>query len=160
MLEKVISGGQTGADQAGLYVASIYRIPTGGHCPQGYWTIFGPQPSLEEYGLQMTASASYPPRTRMNVANSDATIRLATNFNTAGERCTLSAIRQFDKPYLDLALDGLAYADKQLKLLQFLQQHRVKVLNVAGNADRDMIQGYHFRQAVALLTPVFQWFAK
>ena len=33
LIERVISGGQTGADQAGLAVAKKRGIPTGGHMP-------------------------------------------------------------------------------------------------------------------------------
>jgi hypothetical protein len=35
MLERVISGGQTGADQAGLAAAKRLGVPTGGFMPKG-----------------------------------------------------------------------------------------------------------------------------
>ncbi len=35
MLDKVVSGGQTGADQAAWRVARAYRIATGGWMPAG-----------------------------------------------------------------------------------------------------------------------------
>jgi hypothetical protein len=36
MLEKVVSGGQTGADQGGLRAARLAGIPTGGWAPKGW----------------------------------------------------------------------------------------------------------------------------
>ena len=39
--EKVISGGQTGADQAGLVAAARFAIPTGGWMPHGFETAEG-----------------------------------------------------------------------------------------------------------------------
>jgi hypothetical protein len=38
MLERVISGGQTGADQGGLRAARACGIPTGGWAPRGWLT--------------------------------------------------------------------------------------------------------------------------
>jgi len=35
MITKIISGGQIGADQAGLEVALELNIPHGGWCPKG-----------------------------------------------------------------------------------------------------------------------------
>jgi hypothetical protein len=38
MIERVISGGQTGADQAGWRAARAAGIPTGGFMPKGFLT--------------------------------------------------------------------------------------------------------------------------
>jgi hypothetical protein len=51
MLERVISGGQTGADQAALRAARACGIPTGGWAPRGWLTEAGPAPWLAEWGL-------------------------------------------------------------------------------------------------------------
>jgi hypothetical protein len=57
MIERVISGGQTGVDQAGLRAARAAGIATGGFAPKG-WLIESedgrhnvPAPWLAEYGL-------------------------------------------------------------------------------------------------------------
>jgi Circularly permutated YpsA SLOG family len=34
-LEKIVSGGQTGADRAGLDIAMKVGLPVGGYCPKG-----------------------------------------------------------------------------------------------------------------------------
>lgn len=51
MIERVISGGQTGADQAGLRAAQACGIPTGGYAPRGWLTEAGSAPGLGRYGL-------------------------------------------------------------------------------------------------------------
>ena len=52
MLKKIISGGQTGADVAGLDVAIKYGIPHGGAIPKGRLTEEGLL--SEKYSLQET----------------------------------------------------------------------------------------------------------
>ena len=57
-LEKVICGGQTGADQARLRAARAAGIPTGGFAPNGRLTEDGPAPGLAEYGLTECSKAA------------------------------------------------------------------------------------------------------
>jgi hypothetical protein len=51
---RIVSGGQTGVDQAALDVARILGIPTGGYVPSGRWTAKNPLPTdyvgMEEVG--------------------------------------------------------------------------------------------------------------
>jgi hypothetical protein len=80
MIERVISGGQTGADQAGWRAAKAGGIPTGGWMPKGYrtegrvndagfLTADESHPEFAElYGAKEHHSPEYPPRTRMNAA--------------------------------------------------------------------------------------------
>ena len=48
MIKKIISGGQTGADQIGLEVALSLGIPTGGTAPKGFITETGPNYKLRD----------------------------------------------------------------------------------------------------------------
>lgn len=41
MIEKVISGGQTGADVGGVLAARLHHIKTGGWMPKGWKTLNG-----------------------------------------------------------------------------------------------------------------------
>ena len=45
-LQKIISGGQTGADRGGLEAAEALGIETGGTVPLGFWTTDGKCPEL------------------------------------------------------------------------------------------------------------------
>ena len=85
MLRKVISGAQTGADRAALIAAKRFGFITGGHMPAGFLALDGTHPGFADlYGMETTASTEYPPRTRQNVQNSDATLRLAMNWSSPG----------------------------------------------------------------------------
>ena len=129
MLEKIISGGQTGADQAGLEAAKELGIATGGTAPQHFMSERGTCLKLrDEYGLTegLYDSKVYPKRTRQNVEDSDATA-IFGNVGSPGTRLTCSLCVELEKPWVvnPTAVD----------LLEFLEQHNVKVLNVAGNRE-------------------------
>jgi hypothetical protein len=61
MLKKIISGGQTGADQAALDVAIKLGIPYGGWIPKGRLTENGPLDS--KYKLKEMETTNYNKRT-------------------------------------------------------------------------------------------------
>lgn len=153
MVRKVISGGQTGADQGGLRAGKRVGKETGGWIPKGCPTEDGPNPELLTlYNLQEHASDKYPPRTFQNAKESDGTLRFAINFATAGERCTLKAIQQYKKPYRDI--HPLRYPDPS-EIAQWLEDNKIEVLNVAGNREKtwrglgDFVEDY--------LVKVFTW---
>jgi len=74
MIAKIISGGQTGADQAALRAAKADGTPTGGWAPKGWKTEAGPAPWLADYGLQECPVAGYPTRTHWNIRDSHRTL--------------------------------------------------------------------------------------
>lgn len=133
-LRKIISGGQSGADIAGLETAKKYGYETGGTLPFGYKTLDGPKPDYKElYGVTAHSSSSYVPRTRQNVRDSDGTIRLAYNFESRGEICTLRAIEDYKKPHFDV---NLSDPPPVLSVTEWISCHKIAVLNVAGNAEQ------------------------
>ncbi len=130
--ERVISGGQTGADQAGLIAAHRFGIPTGGWMPKGFLTSTGPAPDLScEFGLQ-EYSGGYADRTEANVRLADGTLRFAATFETLGEECTLKWLRHHRKPYLDI---DRADPPPVEEIAAWIKRHYVKVLNVTGNVE-------------------------
>lgn len=136
MLVQVISGGQSGADQGGLIAAQACGLATGGWMPKGFLTLEGPRPDLaKKFGLQEHTSANYPPRTRRNVQLSDATIRFARHFHTPGEQATLKFLLRYSKPHLNVGVDDpLPVAE----VAEWLRAQRVRILNVAGNTERNV----------------------
>lgn len=152
MLRRVISGGQTGADIAGLEVAKQFGLETGGLMPFGYKALDGCHPEYKElYGVAADSSSSYVPRTRKNVKNSDGTIRLAFNFGSAGEKCTLRAIHDYDKPHIDVDLDD---PRPVAEVVEWLNLFKIETLNVAGNAE-ETSPGTHMA-ATKYLTELLQ----
>lgn len=133
-LEKVISGGQTGADLAGLKAAKLRGLETGGHAPKGYRTQNGPNIELKTlYGVEEHWLGTYPPRTECNVRNSDGTIRIAKDFNSSGEKCTRNFIFQHGKPYFDVKMDSPRGISE---VIDWLERNNIKTLNVAGNSEK------------------------
>jgi hypothetical protein len=145
MLIKVISGGQRGSDQGGLAAAKDNGLATGGWAPKGWITQNGPNPLLAKLGLKEHGSSKYPPRTYANVKDSDGTIRLAKDFNSPGEVCTLKAINFYNKPWLDIDLSDLTFI---FDVTDWIDKNGIKVLNVAGNAGKTNEEGTLIFQTV------------
>lgn len=129
---QVISGGQTGADQAGLRAARRFGIPTGGWMPRGFQTSRGPNPDLARaFGLR-EHPGGYAERTGANVRDSDGTVRIAACWTTLGERCTLKWLRRLGKPFLDVDRNAPRPVEE---VIAWLRRHQIQVLNVAGNVE-------------------------
>lgn len=126
LVDKVISGGQTGADQAALVAARALGIDTGGWVPHGWRTEHGTEPWLEKFGCQEHESVQYPPRTILNVSQSDGTVFFG-DANSPGGRCTLKACIAHHKPYIIDPTPGA--------LEMWVRAERIKTLNVAGNRE-------------------------
>ncbi len=147
-LTRIISGGQTGADQAGLYTATRFGIPTGGWAPHGWWTSRGQERHLlrDVYHLEEHAG-DFHDRTFANVRASDATLRLGLDFQTPGEFYTMRAIQTFRKPRLD---SDLAHPTAASEVPAWLAALNIRVLNVAGNRERAETPGTYRAACFAL----------
>src|SRR4051812_12471606 len=93
MLDRVVSGGQSGADQAALRAARAANIPTGGWAPKGWRTEDGAAPWLADFGLVECPESGYPARTRANVRDSDVTVWFG-DWHSPGGKTTLDACRE------------------------------------------------------------------
>ena len=141
-LDKVISGGQSGVDQAALRAALIVGIPTGGWAPRGYMTLEGPKPDLlRSYGL-VALPGGYAQRTEQNVRVSDGTLRIASNFKSAGEKLTKMMTMEHNKPRFDIMVDDDWRTSTEIRaasaraIRAWLRQFKIKILNVAGNSEQ------------------------
>lgn len=131
MIRKIISGGQTGADQGGWLAAVALGLETGGWMPLGFITEDGPRPEFAElYGAVEHPSREYPPRTLANAEDSDATVWFGSG-DSRGFGCTMNAVRKAGRPSIVFSKRS---ADPKA-LREFLDLHRVEVLNVAGNRE-------------------------
>ena len=127
MLEKVVSGGQTGVDRAALDVALEKGVPAGGWCPKGRIAEDGPL--APRYQLMETPSAEYSQRTEWNVRDSDGTLVLTHGAPTEGTAYTIEATRKLGKPCLVL---DLTEAPSESAVKAWAGEYKVRVLNVAG----------------------------
>jgi hypothetical protein len=133
MLERVISGGQTGADQAGWRAAKSAGIPTGGAMPKGFLMEDGPRPELAAlYGAHELDSEEYPARTEANVKASDGTLWFGSP-HTPGGRCTMDCCFRAGKALLIVPLEGATVRPSEAA--RWIAANQIRVLNVAGNRE-------------------------
>ena len=127
MVERIVSGGQTGVDRAALDVALELGIACGGWCPRGRRAEGGRIP--DRYPLRETPSAGYAQRTEWNVRDADATLVLHRGALRGGTALTVALARRFGKPCCTVDLEtGAAGASVR----DWLAAHVVALLNVAG----------------------------
>ncbi len=128
MIEKIVSGGQSGVDRAALDVAIALCIAHGGWCPKGRLAEDGP--IAAHYQLVETISAEYNERTCLNIRDSDATLILLTSDEIRdGTLLTIDEARSKGKPYL---LVNLTDAVNSHEVTAWLQISGIKILNIAG----------------------------
>lgn len=126
---RIASGGQTGADQAGLDWAIAHGIPHGGWCPKGRKSEAGVVDS--RYLLMETPSSNYLERTEWNVRDSDATVIFTiTEELSGGSKRTEDFAKKLGKPCFHFK----PRVDPKY-LARFLARHNVTVLNVAGSRE-------------------------
>jgi Circularly permutated YpsA SLOG family len=135
MIERIVSGGQTGADRGGLEAALALGIAHGGWCPKGRRAEDGSVP--ERYQLRETSSAAYSERTRRNVADADGTVLFTRGTPTAGSKLTLDTARQLRRPVLHVDVRDITGDSRaaQRLLRDWLEENRIRVLNVAGSRE-------------------------
>lgn len=144
---RVVSGGQTGVDRAGLDWAISLGIEHGGWCPKGRLAEDGSVPS--RYELEELGSPDYAERTKQNVIDSDATLILYENKLRGGTLLTFNLCKRLDKPYLSLRMDR---DDPQMGR-EWLDRLKPQTLNIAGSRE-SISPGIHERSLMFLLAMV------
>ena len=124
---KIISGGQTGVDRGALDAAIALDIPHGGWCPHGRLAEDGRIP--DRYLLRETDSSEYFIRTERNVLDSDATLILCRGQISGGTELTLRLAERHRRTVLVVDLES---SPDPIDVCRWLEEHHVKVLNVAG----------------------------
>jgi hypothetical protein len=146
VVRKIISGGQTGADRAGLDFAIEVGLAHGGYVPKGRKAEDGRID--EKYHLVELSSSSYPERTKRNVREGDGTIILSLNDTlSSGSALTLSYAQHTRKPVLRLhnsetGRDSLPQQARRLK--DFIESNAIEVLDVAGPRESNEPGVYDF----------------
>lgn len=127
-VQRIVSGGQTGADRAALDWAIEHNIPHGGWCPKGRKAEDGS--ISEHYQLQEMDTAAYLRRTEQNVIDSEGTVIFSLKpVLTGGSKRTAGFVRKHHKPLLHV---HAATEDAGAALRSFVSRHQINILNVAG----------------------------
>ena len=130
MIQKIISGGQTGVDRAALDAAIKLTIPHGGWIPQGRLTEDGPLPP--EYQLQETRSTSYADRTEKNVLDADATLIISRGPLTGGSEYTREMAIKHNRLWLHIDLKKIPAFQAAIAINDWISKKGIAILNVAG----------------------------
>ncbi|MCM0082463.1 putative molybdenum carrier protein [Geomonas sp. Red32] len=129
MLRKIVSGGQTGVDRAGLDSAAACGLATGGYCPKGRLAEDGTIPP--EYRLTEMASPVYIVRTEKNVVESDGTLILNIGEVTEGTKATHEFALKHGRPALIVQLDAPELTAPE-EAARWIEENGIVTLNVAG----------------------------
>ncbi|MEE4165113.1 MAG: putative molybdenum carrier protein [Desulfocapsaceae bacterium] len=129
-LKKIISGGQTGADQGALDGARQCCFPYGGAIPAGRRTEAGALP--EKYAMTELASDSYPLRTGQNVIDADGTLILSNGALSGGSLLTSRIAGERGKPCLHVNLEKDDFSSAVETVRRWVTANHLEVLNVAG----------------------------
>jgi hypothetical protein len=130
MIRKIISGGQTGADQAALDAAIKLGIPHGGWIPKGRLTENGALNA--KYNLKEMPSSSYSERTEQNVIESDGTVIISHGNLTEGSDFTRKMAIKHDRPWLHVDLNKISAFKAAIQINSWLADNKIETLNVAG----------------------------
>ena len=133
IFEKVVSGGQTGADQGALDAALELGHPCGGWCPKGRKSEAGPIPDM--YPVVEYASSEYAARTEANVVDSDGTLIFTYGQPTGGTGLTVDLAIRHEKPFYVFDLDYDPLNRDPGFIWEWGLDSDVYVLNVAGSRE-------------------------
>lgn len=127
MIERIVSGGQTGVDRGALRAAMEHGVACGGWCPRGRRAEDGRIP--DQFPLRETVTASYRERTDRNVRDSGATLIVTRGPPRGGTALTERFARRARRPCLVVDLD----VERDVaRIVAWLRTTRASVLNVAG----------------------------
>jgi len=127
-LTRIISGGQSGADRAGLAAGWLLGYQTGGAVPRGCRTEDGPAPSLVSvYHCHESTSSRYDIRTLDNIRAATGTL-ICGDTSSPGTRLTLNLCQIW-------APDHWILNPRADELRQWILDRQIQILNVAGNRE-------------------------
>jgi hypothetical protein len=145
-LKTIVSGLQTGADQAGLFAAAALGIPTGGYCTRDCRTEAGPAPEFaKRFGVEPFPTDDYAVRTLLNVKRADGTVV----FGRVEEPGTALTVRLVA---LWKGMSNLCCNPTAEILRAWILRQEIQTLNVAGNRLSKLgVAGYNDAVSVLLL---------
>jgi hypothetical protein len=157
IFQKVISGGQTGADQGALDAALEIGCPCGGWCPMGRRSEAGPIP--DRYPVTEHSSESYQARTEANIIDSDGTLVFTWGEPTGGTKETMVLAQEHGKPCFVVDLEERGPIQDRDMIWQWGWENNVFVLNVAGprESKHPGVSALVKQSVLSLLTNRMNW---
>ena len=136
-LRKLVSGGQTGADRAGLDAGLFLGIAIEGWCPQGRRAEDGPIDL--KYPLKETKARGYQVRTEWNVRDTDGTLLLVWQkvIPRGGTELTSKFAKKHNKPchVVDVSVPPSKTSLQETR--KWICDNNIAELNIAGPRESD-----------------------
>jgi hypothetical protein len=142
LVPKIVSGGQTGGDRGGLDAALELHLDRGGWAPRGWRAEDGVIPERYRAGMREAPTADWNTRTAYNVRDSGGTVVFSFAPRlTGGSRFTAAEAARQGRPLRHVVLpargsrspgDGELGEAERAALLAWIDEHQIRVLNVAG----------------------------
>lgn len=133
-LKKIISGGQTGADIAGIDAAIEHGMSYGGWLPKGRKTEKGPL-DLKYTNMTEMSVGDYPEMTEQNVKDSDGTVIFTHGKYSGVSALTSNYAVKHNKPVLHVDLDVATESAAIESLIEWIYIQKIETLNVAGSRE-------------------------
>jgi hypothetical protein len=130
-IRRIISGGQTGADRAGLDFAIENGLETGGYVPRDRMAEDG-QISERYKNLIETKTEDPSVRTELNVLAGDATIIFSHGELAGGSLLTRHLAEQHKKPFIHIDLSAGSRKNNLERVKKFLASSGWSIVNIAG----------------------------
>jgi len=130
MIEKIVSGGQTGVDRAALDAAMEQGIACGGWCPAGRHADDGRIP--DRYPLQETVDMDHTVRTENNVRDSDGTLMFYRGSLQGGTAYAVLMARHLKRPVMAVDLDEPVSVNA---IARWIHDNRIRVLHIGGQRE-------------------------
>lgn len=133
---KIMSGLQTGVDEAGADVAIALGIEQSGYVPKGATNEKG-KICASTYSYIETESRGYLERTLANILSSQATLIFSKGKPSSGTLRTIEFCKQQTKNYLYVDLNKYSPEDPKLHkaICNWLKKTEPEVLNIAGSRE-------------------------
>jgi len=146
---KIVSGGQTGVDRAGLDAAMEIGLLVGGYVPKGRLAEDGQVP--DKYPMTETGSKDYKARTKKNILESDGTLILNVGPMKSGTALTAKIARENNKPLMIVQLDEEYQTGA---VIDWLNENKIQTLNIAGPRE-SKVSGICEKAKMFLLSEIF-----
>lgn len=127
---KIVSGAQTGVDRGALDAALERGADCGGWCPEGRLAEDGVVP--DRYPVRELPDAGYIERTLENVVDSHGTLIIYEKRYDGGTELTAEFCAEHERPLLCLDLALITPDEAGRQVVEFIGDHGIAVLNVAG----------------------------
>jgi putative molybdenum carrier protein len=159
-LTKIVSGGQTGVDRGALDAALVAGFACGGWCPANRGAEDGLIPDrypLTPLSGEIATDADptarqvaeqYRARTLRNVQDSDGTVILCSGNLSGGTLLTQKLCVREKKPLIVVDAKVMRPLRAADAIMQFVDENRIAVLNVAGPRLSGWPAGYRFALGV------------